>query len=294
MLAKKHKLKFQTEKSRKASQTKRFFLGFLLIVVVFGSISALYFLKSINFDVSTFFGNANDDTTTQDEQETTPFKLYETKYFLVYCTDSTADDLYFTAIVKADLNKHSFTVCTLSQNERVTVAQTNASLIEHYKSAGAIRLVQAIEELAGIEIDRYIGSTESNFKKAINEMGSLAVTIDKRIDFKNEDFMLSLIEGEQGLKGDTLLKYLRYFSLSGDNGLDGQANIFCLMLEQYISPKNVKNGESLFGKLINYVDSNISILDYTNSTEYLEIISDGPINLSCFAVGHLNELNSND
>jgi LCP family protein required for cell wall assembly len=288
-LAKKRGLKFQTEKKRQASQTRRFFFGFLLFILVFGSISALFFLKSVDFDISNLFKGTNEDISTS-EQTTVPAVFSGSANFLVFCSNKDNDTLIFIAVIRADLGQENFKVCTLSPKERATVGGKNATLLEHFKSGGDIRLVQAVEKLGDLKIDRYVGSDEEGFKDAVNELGALTVDVKEKIDFENDDFMLSLVKGKQGLKGDSLNKYMKYCSFKGDEGLDKQAEIICNMLIQYINTDKLEDGEELFGTLMNLVDSNISIVDYMGSAAYLNQIASKENGVKASAVIELNEL----
>jgi anionic cell wall polymer biosynthesis LytR-Cps2A-Psr (LCP) family protein len=288
-LAKKKGLRFQTEKKRQASRTRRFFFGFLIFILVFGSVSALFFLKSVDFNISNLFKGANDDAETS-EQTTAPEVFSGSANFLVFCSDRDNQALHFIAVIRADLNREDFRVCTLSPKERATVGGKNATLFEHFGSGGEIRLVEAVEKMGSLKIDRYIGSDEKGFKDAVNKMGALTVEIKEKINFENDDFMLSLVEGRQGLKGDSLNKYMKYCSFKGDEGLDRQAEIICSMLEQYINTDNLEDGEEFFGALINLVESNISIVDYTSSEEYLNHIASKETGIRACAIIELKDL----
>lgn len=56
------------------------------------------------------------------------------------------------------------------------------------------------------------------------------------------------VEGEQKLRGDDLLKYLRYCKFIGDEGLDLQAKTVGMMLTQYISNENLSKSDALFSR----------------------------------------------
>lgn len=167
----------------------------------------------------------------------------------------------------------TFTVCSQSEKERITVEGENETFLQHYLDGGAKRLVAAVEKFNGIKIDRYIASSDNGFKKAINTMGQFKLTLDEQINFRESDFSIMLIEGEQKLRGDDLLKYMEYCKFIGDEGLDLQAETVGMMLTQYINPDNLAKCGDLFSSIINNVESDVSVMDFKSAGDALTFIA---------------------
>ena len=219
-MSKKSKFSFKTEKERQREKTKRFLIGFFSFLIAFACFSMLYLLITYDFDLSPLLNAREEDTTEQTEVASEYTTDAELSHFLLFCTDSQVKELRFIIVVRVNMNEKVFTVCSLSENERITVEGENETFLQHYLDGGAKRLVEAVEKFNGIKIDKYIASSDNGFKKAINYAGQFKLTVDAQINYRKSDFSIMLIEGEQKLRGDDLLKYMEYCKYIGDEGLD--------------------------------------------------------------------------
>lgn len=265
-------LKFKTEKSVKASKTRRFLISFAITVLVFALISVLFFLKTIDFDLGNLFDRGEEETTVQ-STDTNKVNTYKgTYYFLVCCTDSDEENIRFISLIGAYCEQTSFRVLSISTSTEITVDGTKLSINEHFRQGGIKRLVSAVKVYSGLDIKNYAVSKDSGFRTSVNSVGTLSVKIPENVNYKTDEVNLTLIAGTQGIKGDSLLKYLRWCGTKGEKGLKYQSEIMCCMLDQFIVSKNYNKSENLFSKIINAIESDISIVDFKNSLPYLEYL----------------------
>ncbi len=256
----KNKLKFSTVKNEKSGKTFRFAVAFLCFFVLFGGLSVLVLLRYYDFDLSSM---VTPEQVSEDSSQTSAVPELEpvsgVDYFLLYCTSDSGDVLNFTAVLKADLNNLKLTVLALASSQEATVDGKAATLAEHLALGGAQRLTSAIESLCGVKIKHCVASKNVGFRKAVNVMGGLTVDVPQSIDWRTNELTVIIREGEQQMNGDTLLKYMLYNSARP--GV--QADIICKMLDSYIVPGNTDLAPTYFEKVVNHVETDISVLDFS-------------------------------
>ena len=123
---------------------------------------------------------------------------------------------------------------------------------------GVSRLLSALEYTCSIKIAKYIRSTDSGFKAAVNAVGGIVMTVPESIDVHSEKLTFIINQGEQTMNGDTLLKYLRYHE--GD--LAGQMEILAEIFRQTFTAAEFSSADRVYTKMINAVESDISVLDF--------------------------------
>jgi len=97
--------------------------------------------------------------------------------------------------------------------------------------------------------------------------------VHEQINYRKSDFSIMLIEGEQKLRGDDLLKYMEYCKYIGDEGLDLQSEAVGMMLTQYINADNLAKSDDLFSSIINNVESDITVMDFKSANVALTYIA---------------------
>jgi len=264
------KLRFKTQKSEKAQMRRRFFISFFSFILVFGAFSMLILLKAYDFDLSRLLSEPVEETNESTTGPETP-RLTGKANFLLYCVAEDSPEIRFLCVVNADLDNRVFSVCSLSPKTRATARGAAGTLAFHLEEGGPVRLAEAVEALGGIKIDKYIGSDDAGFRTAINKLDGLVIDLKEKIDYRGGEFSLMLTPGRQTLKGESLLKYMRFNGESGDAGLDRQSETVGLMLDQFINEYNAAKGDKLFSALHNEMkDTNISIMDFKGCSYIIE------------------------
>ncbi len=120
----------------------------------------------------------------------------------------------------------------------------------------------------GETIDRFIFVKEPNAANLGYLLGGAEVTVAQDIDYSGDDFSLHMMKGDRELTGADLFNLLRYYGL--DKGYSAQEKLLASYIEQVINVDNMEDGQHLFERFSNNVDTNISISDYSNYAPFLE------------------------
>lgn len=268
------KHKFKTTKEDKRGAALRFIGAFLIFALVFGTISLAVILKHNEISPRDIFSKTTTTVDQSGEQtETTTLserKLTGSTDFLVYSTDAKETEMYFIAVIRADMDAEEFKVFPLVASG-TSDGRSYAGIL---RSGGSKSLMAAVNKENGFNVQYYVSSTENTFPQAINYMGGLDYYIDERIEFRNNDYTLILTRGNQNIKGETLLKYFRYCNTLGVEGLKTQGKLLCAMLDNYINTENIENGAKIFQKLYTKLDSasNISYIEASSGISDLNAL----------------------
>lgn len=268
---------FKTEKQLQKSRRNKFLAATACTVAVITVFSFIYMIVS---DLST---GAEDEQQTETTAELTldGEKQSGVINLMLYCVSNDKSNMRFLSVVQINLDDNSYSISSFSPNETVNADGTYASLFEHYQLGGAKQLKRAVETLNGISISKYVGSTDNSFKNCVNSMGSLILSFDEQVNFRNEEFSIVFIEGEQKIRGDDLLKYFRYCGALGDEGLLMQSEVIGEMFGQYINERNIEKSDNLYSSLINYLDCDISVLDFKQSKDLFRYLLTNEFKVYC-------------
>lgn len=210
--------------------------------------------------------------------------------FMLACVSDDGDDLYLVAAVNAELSSGEVRVCAFDPNTRVDVSGNNNSLKGHYSEGGTKALKSAVDALCGFTAERYAVSTASQFKNAVNVLDGAQITVPERVSYKTKELSLSLMPGNQTIKGETLLKYFRYFLTPSGGGAIKQSELLCVLFSQYINKTYLASGRNYFSQIVNSLDTDISIVDFSRCESTLSAMAARDIDYS--AVSSVDELNA--
>ena len=262
----------------KKSSTKSFVIGFFLFLFLFAVIAAFVVLKIYDFDLSKMFSGTSSakETTAQKAQEVKPVlpKISGKANFLVAVTSDDGNSVDGFVIIHADMDKQKFAVCSLPAQTVTNVSGHQDTLFGQMNYGGMSQTVSAVNQLCGIQIDRYVKISEKNFKSAVKTLDGLVFTVDRDITYKSGDDNVYVAGGKQTMTGDMIVDLMNYsgWTEGRQKQFDIQAKLAAAMLDQYINKENVLKGEKLFKELINMTDSNISITDFKNNETCLEVL----------------------
>ena len=257
----------RTAGQRERRRLGRFFGAAGVFLILFLAVSAVY----IGLHSGGFSLNDREETTeTASDVSAAAVDVSGVRNLLLLCSTADKTDIRFLSVVQINFDENAYAVCAFSPRETVNTGDRFGSFLEHYQSGGIKQLVRAVETVSGIHIDRYIASDDNTFRRAINSMGPVVFSFPEQINYRGSDFAIVLIKGEQKLRGDDLLKYLRYCGALGDEGLEMQANAIGELFVQYITEKNLEKRDRLYTTLIGALQSDISVMDFKKSKDMLE------------------------
>ncbi len=268
-MARKKNLVFETKKRSDKGNTKKFWLVLISGVLVVLVASTVMILKSNDFDIDSAFGFEKETEATQETTETQQAVVEAERTFLLWCASSRREEMYFVNLVKVSLPECKVSVCSVDPK---TILSANESPASIYQKSGESALISAIETAYGIDIDRYIGATDTDFKTFINYFGGVDVTVPEQINYRNSEMSLVLIKGNQNLKGDTFFKYMLYLNSLGNEGKTRQAGAISEMLGNIFTPDNVNKSNRIFKQITNDMSTDISIVDFSSEEDGINML----------------------
>lgn len=266
---------FRTARQHERRRLGRFLGAAAVFLALFLAVCAVY----IGLHSGGFSFGPDETSETGSDAEQAVENVSGVRNLLLLCATQDKTDIRFLAVVQINFDENSYSVCAFSPRETADTGERFGSFLEHYQAGGVKQLIRAVESISGIHIDRYIASDDNSFKRAVNTMGPVVFSFPEQINYRGADFAIVLIEGEQKLRGDDLLKYLRYCGALGEEGLEMQANALGELFVQYINEKNLAKRDNLYSILINALSSDISVMDFKKAKPMLEYMQAVPFDV---------------
>lgn len=271
-------LHFDTQRNARSLRMKRFAAAFSCFFVLLGGISLLLMLKYYDFDLSNISKPVESTENTTVEQTTVELpKVSGTHSYLWLCTEDGGNTVRFACIFTADMDS---TVLTLRPLNPAATLQTNGfsgNFAAQLSNGGEKQLVQALKSTYGIEIEKYLRSTDSGFKKIINHFGGLETVVPEQINLRSESLTAIIGAGKQTMTGDTLLKYIRCY----EGNHTKQAEIIAELIEKKMTATYFEKADSTYTKIINNATSDISVLDFAEIKKGIQkLIGSGKIEVN--------------
>lgn len=266
MRRKKSKLNFASERQTRAKRLRAFVISFVAFILVFGTVSILVFMKSLDFNLDNLIRQPQDSTEQSTDTTQAPTiaaaPVNATTLFVCYGDD---DVILQLSLVCTNAEENSIMVATLDPFTSVTVNSTGNTFQGWFQTTGINGLLQAVETNTQLKIDRYIKQSESDLKKVITKVGDITVDIPQAISYRGTDFSLFLESGQQKLTGDLFIKYLQYA------GTEEQANAVCALLRQTLQSFTEENLDTMFNYIFNLSESNFSVMDYADTNGLVRV-----------------------
>ena len=275
-MAKRKGMKFRTTQEKKTKQLRLFVLGFVGFLLAFALVSVAYMFKSHHLSMNDLFPEKEVESSDGSTDEAIA-PLGGKATFMFACVSDEKDELYFVAAVNADLDSGEVRVCAFDPNTSADVSGNKDSLMGHYKTGGSKELKKAVDSLCGFTADKYAVSTANQFKNAINVLSGAQISVPERISYKTKELSLSLMPGNQTVKGETLLKYFRYCLTPPGGGAQKQGELLCVLFSQYINKTYLASGRNYFSQIIDSLDTDISIVDFSRCERTLSAMAAGDI-----------------
>ncbi len=262
--------KFKTSKQDNRSALMRFFYAFLGFALVFGTISAVVILKHNDISLEDMFADKTTTTTADENAQASTADLNKEltgrANILLYCADTKKNEIHFMILVDADMDSRGFKVHPLNPD--------NKAYLRALSTGGNKELIAEVEKHEGVKVDKYISSTPDTFALAINYMGGLEYSVDERVEYRTDEYTLILTQGDQTIKGETLLKYFRYCKSLGTDGMRQQGELICAMIDGYINSDNVAKGITIYQKVLSKLNStsDISYIEASKAMQMLRLL----------------------
>lgn len=253
-------------KNKFDSKRKRtFIILFLCFCLLLGTASTLLLWRSLDYDFNNIFGDDTEESTRPVQNELTEAPTYEGRaVFLLAVTSDDKNAVRFINLISVDLLEKTIRVVPVDANKMVTDGYHTLSTAL-IKQSREFFLTEA-EKVLFTEIDRYVIITETAYKSIFNVFGNVEVFLDEEIAYDTEDMFLELKRGKNTLTPEKAYKYMKYVSTnySGLTASEKNADIIVAAFSAFYTFENNENSEAIFTKIINYCETDISIVDFIN------------------------------
>jgi|GEM_PF-1696223 len=256
-----YELEFQPARKRRMVVVWRFMAGGCAIALLLAVVSVILLQKDglVSDIKEAYFGQ-----TEPEETGPAPWNYDGSAVFLLSATDNEKQELRFVFLVRADMAKRELHIHPLAPDTLVPDGEGEISLNRAQKAGGAKRLKEAVEALTESPVDRYITTTDDGFMRVVNAMGDISVKVEERIDYRTEDFGVTLAQGTYPLDGDRFLRYVRYLGTL-PNGPEAQGEALVLLLQTYLVPSNGGSPAQLekqFTRLVDILETDVYAMEF--------------------------------
>lgn len=253
-------------KNKFDSKRKRtFIILFLCFCLLLGTASTLLLWRSLEYDFNNIFGGDTEESTTPVNEELTEAPVYEgSAVFFLAVTSDDKTAVRFINLISVDLFDKTIRVVPVDANKMLVNGQM--TLANAVVKQSREFLITEAEKVLFTEIDRYVILTESNYKTMFNYFGDVEVFLEEEIAYDTEDMFLELKRGKNTLTPEKAYKYMKYVSstYSGIKASEKNADVIVAAFSAFYTLENDANSEAIFTKIINYCETDISIVDFIN------------------------------
>lgn len=247
---------------------KYFIIAFGAFVVILGLASVLLFMYSIDFDFNNFVEKPEETTTESIESTTEPIysvnSLSGKSTVLFVCADS-KEEFDFAFTVECDFNNKSMIVKCIDAKTKLSLNGNSSTCGEIYKNNSILELKSAFSESYRITVDKYFICDRAGAKEILSLFDGITVNVAENIDYDSNGVSLELDKGKQTVSGAYAFNYL----LISNNSTREQ--ILCDVINSVLVPKYTDNSQRLFTDFVNAGETDISVIDYSESIENLKI-----------------------
>ena len=254
--------------SRNKGTLKYFIIAFGAFVLILGLASVFLFMYSIDFDFNNFVDKPEEETT--ELAETTTELTYSVNSLkgkstvLFVCADS-KEEFDFAFTVECDFDNKTMNVKCVDAKTKVAINGSSSTCGEVYKNNSIIELKSAFKESFKINIDKYFVCDRAGAKEILSLFDGITINVAENIDYNANGINLELNKGKQTVSGAYALNYL----IISNNIIREQ--IVCDIIKSVLIPQYTDNSQSLFTDFVNAGETDISVIDYSESIENLKI-----------------------
>lgn len=268
----------------KSSTEERVLLILLAVIIVFTLVfSAVLFHK---YPSAKAFFAGDEVTTTEDSGEALEEELPQIsgkRNFLVIETDRAKSVIHYAFLVQADRDNKAYKVCTLSPDMVVD----GDSITDIYKTGAGAALQTRLTQFLSIDIDYYAAFTCDDFISFVNRLGTFVYPSGVEVKFNDrtddDSYAVRLSKGDEHITGTELSSLLRYYS-NEDVNFDMTNQIIIYALTGLFNGNNFDNIQSLFRSFINSSQTNITVRNFQDNMDALEVFCKKNTDITVYSV----------
>lgn len=177
-------------------------------------------------------------------------------------------------LISVDSERGHLGILSMPRDTRVELPGYGWRRINEANALGGAELtVRAVENLLGIKIDYWVRVDFSGFEQIIDALGGIEIDIPYPMRYTDtaQNLYIDLPAGRQRLNGEQALHYVRYRDALGDvslvdprrNEYGGrivrQLEFMKVLIREVLKPSNIWNSPQMIVRLMELVDTNMSI-----------------------------------
>lgn len=166
-------------------------------------------------------------------------------------------------LCKVNFTDGSVKMMSLPRDSKVPVKGKLDKLNHSHSYGGMKLLLKTIRDYTNLDVDYYVRVDYNSVKAIVDAIGGVKVDVQKdmyKIDTtKGKEYKIDIKKGEQVLKGDQAIGFLRYRNYrEGDvDRVKMQQYFLTEFIKQLIKPETVLKLPQIFNVYLKYVDTNI-------------------------------------
>lgn len=254
-----------TKKNTNKSTIKYFIISFSMFIILLAVCSLILFMKSLDYDISNLVDSSSTTTTAPaDEDVSDVYSVSELsgKSDLLFIIEN-IDGVDFICTISTDFDNKSMKVMCLDGSENQLYKNKTLKLSSVYLEDSVVGVQKVLAENYGIQASKHIILDQNGLKEMLSLFNGFSVNVKEDVNYKSHDFNLSLSKGIQELSPDLTYKYLRM----SENEV--RENIICDIIKSVLVAEYAEESEKLFKSFVNMCETDISIIDYSDTTERL-------------------------
>ncbi len=254
-----------SEKNIKKSTIKYFIISFSLFIVVLAVCSVVLFMHSLDYDISNLVDSSSTTTTAPvDDTVTNVYSVNDLKgkSDLLFIIEN-VDGIDFVCTISTDFDNKSMKVKCLDGSENLSYHNKTLKISSIYSEDSVIGVNEALADNYGITTGKYIILDHSGLKDMLSLFDGFSVNVTENVNYKSHDFNLTLSSGVQDLSPDMTYKYLQI----SENGV--RESVICDIIKSVLTADYVEESEKLFTSFVNLCETNISVIDYSETVDRL-------------------------
>ncbi len=254
------------QKNKLDSRKKLFIILFICFSIALAVFSTLILWRSLDYDFNNIFeaSNGNNEVITTAPETTEEPVLEGNAVFLLAVTSDDKTAVRFINLISVDLFTKTIRVVPVDADKILSSGQMTISyaLLKQSKEF----FIEEAEKACLTTIDRYAVLTETSYKAVFNVFGNVEVFLEEEVAYDTEDMFLELKRGKNTLTPEKAYKYMKYISstYSGIKAAEKNADIIVAAFSTFYTAENNSRSDELFSKIINYCETDITIVDYIN------------------------------
>lgn len=249
----------EKQKQKIGSTAIPFLLTVLISLIIIGG-AALFIFNKLDKDK-----NSSEPDSIDKIEYYTPTAEDSSNLLLILDTKDGASPITFM-VLRIDPEMKRYVCIPIASTSVIDYGGEIMSLTEHYKNGGVIGTKNSLESLLGITIDRYIKMDGGGFQKFCDILGGVQIYVPS--DIKDME------SGEQYLAAAQIQKLVTYreYKNGEQQRMIMVGTIVSSMLNQANGERIAAGLDNSFTTIINMVESDISLIDYSEKSEALKYL----------------------